>query len=94
MHIEYLYWKDELREKILYKHGVTQEEVEEVIYKPKSEARKHGSNRYLVFGQTQDGRYLFIVLDEEEKGIFTPVTARDMTMSEKHAYKKRQRGRQ
>lgn len=94
MRIDYLYWKDELLEKILYKHGVAPEEVEEIVYEPKSEARKHGSHRYLVFGQTQVGRHLFIVLDEEEKGVFTPVTARDMTESEKHAYKKRQKRKQ
>ena len=91
MRISYLYWKDEIREKILFKHGITDEEVEEVIYDGYPEVRKHGSSRYLAFGQTRAGRYLFIVIDHEGNGVITPVTARDMTQSEKHAYKRRKK---
>jgi hypothetical protein len=89
MRIEWLYWKDHIVEKILFKHGVQPIEVEEMILDGTPEVRKEG-DRYLLYGQTRAGRYLFAVLDKgEESGIFVPVTARDMSENEKHAFKKR-----
>jgi hypothetical protein len=76
MCIEYLYWKDHIVEKIIEKHGVTPDEVEEVIHEGNPEIRKSGKIRYLV-------------LEEESQGVFVPLTARDMTESEKRAFKKR-----
>lgn len=89
MHIGYLYWKNHLLEKILEKHGVIPEEIEEVIEDDKCEVRKSGKHRYLIFGQSYSGRYLLVVLDEESKGVFVPLTARDMTESEKRTFKRR-----
>ncbi len=89
--IENLYWKDNVIEKIMQKHGVTREEVEEVIWESQPEVRKHFENRYLINGQTLDGRYLLIVLDIESKNVFVPVTARDMKKSEKSAFKRGRR---
>jgi len=73
------------------KHGVMREEVEEVIYEGNPEVRKSGKNRYLICGQSCAGRYLLIVLEEESKGVFVPLTARDMSEPEKRAFKKRRR---
>ena len=53
------------------------------------EERRSGENRYLIWGQSLSGRFLFVVLEEESKGV--PVTARDMSGSEKRAYKKRRK---
>jgi len=87
--VEELYWKEHLEDKIL-RHGVTPEEVEEVIWDGKPEVRKKSDNRYLFWGQSEDGRYLFIVLDRENPGTrYVPVSARDMTQKEKQGYKKR-----
>lgn len=88
MLIDYLYWKDHIVEKIIGDHGVKPEEVEEVIYEGNPEVRRSGENRYLIWGQSLSGRYLFVVLEEESKGVYVPVTARDMSGSEKRAYKK------
>ena len=90
MRIEYLYWKDHIVEKIIERHGVTPDEVEEVIYDGDPEIRKSGKIRYLIWGKSRAGRYLFIVLEEESQGVFVPLTARDMTESEKRAFRKRQ----
>lgn len=68
MHIEYLYWKNHIVEKIMGKHGVMREEVEEVIYEGNPEVRKSGKNRYLICGQSCAGRYLLIVLEKSLKG--------------------------
>lgn len=88
MSIEYLYWKDHIIEKIIVKYGVTPEEVEEVIYEGNPEVRKAGKKRYLVWGLSCSGRYLLIVLEEEPAGVFIPITARDMTKTEKSTFKK------
>ena len=91
MRIEYLYWKNHIVEKIVERHGVMPDEVEEVISEGNPEIRKSGKIRYLVWGQSGAGRYLFIVLEEESQGVFVPLTARDMSESEKRTFKKRQR---
>ena len=89
MYIKFLYWKDHIVEKIIGRHGIVPEEVEQVIYEGSPEVRRSGKNRYLIYGQSCAGRYLFIVLEEESKGVFIPITARDMQESEKQAFKKR-----
>ena len=90
LEVDDLYWKDHIIEKIIQNHAVTPEEVEEVIFEGHPEVRKHAENRFLIFGQTQSGRYLFIVIEEESKRIYVPITARDMTDKEKRAFRKRQ----
>lgn len=89
MKIDSLYWKEHLEEKILWKHGVTRDEVEEVVYEGNPEVRSCGKQRYCFFGQTMDGRYLFIVVEKENDGVWVPITGRDMSVSEKRAYKRR-----
>ena len=84
-----LYWKDHIVEKIIEGHGVNPEEVEEVILEDEPEVVRHGRDRYLIQGQTAGGRYLFIGLEQEGKGIYVPITARDMSEREKKAFKRR-----
>jgi uncharacterized DUF497 family protein len=85
----YLYWKNHIIDKIIERHGVWPEEVEEVILEDEPEVVRHGPDRYLIQGQTSAGRYLFIVLEQESKGIYVPITARDMLEREKQAFKRR-----
>jgi len=87
--IDDLYWKDHILDKIIREHGVSPEEVEEVILEDEPEVVKHGQDRYLIQGQTATGRYPFIVVEKEGKGIFVPITARNMSESEKRAFRKR-----
>lgn len=85
-----LYWREEVIDKLIAKHGVTRDEVEEVV-NSQNEVRKYGKDRYLVFGQTDAGRYLLVVLirDKEECGSYIPLSAREMTKSEKRAFRRR-----
>jgi hypothetical protein len=53
----------------------TIEELSEIICKP-------------IYGQTADGRYLFVVLEHVEGTIFKPITARDMTEGEKQNFRR------
>lgn len=47
------------------------------------------NNTYVVFGVTQDGRYLLVVFVTKGSGLIRVITARDMTDREKHNYRKR-----
>ena len=72
-------------EQITQKHGVSQEEVEEVFRNPPYKVLQAEEGKYRLYGRTEDGRYLFIVFVWEERYIIT-ITARDMTAIERRLY--------
>ena len=82
MYISTLEW-DDYRVEHIGQHDVEPDEVWEVCGDPLHLARHQGRNRCLVYGQTVDGRYLFVVLEHVEGTVYTPITARDMTEREK-----------
>ena len=71
------------------RHGVNPEEVEEACYnRPLVLRSRQGS--YLVYSQTDDGRYLMAICRYRGQGRIYVITARDMTESErKFCQKKR-----
>ena len=69
--------------------NVIPEEVEEACMN-RPYVRRTADMRYLVYGATYSGRYVFIVGVNKGKGIFRTITARDMTEREKSLYKRRQ----
>lgn len=89
---EELRW-DEKRLEHIAEHGVTIYEVLEVLegggfFSP----RWQGDKRY-VFGQSDAGRYLFIVVGRRRSGELWLVTARDMTDRERRLYRRSKRKR-
>lgn len=64
------------------------DEVEEACVN-KSYVRGTIDKRYLVYGVTDSGRYLFIVGINKGKDTFRTITARDMTEREKSLHKRR-----
>jgi len=71
------------------RHDVTPEEVEEVCFgRPfVQKARSEGENPvYYVLGQTEAGRYLFCVVIQFPGDRGFPVTARNMTSTERKRY--------
>ena len=70
------------------RHGLEPHEVEaacraEVVV-------RHGrEGRYLLYGRTAEGRYLFIVLRSLGGGVGRVITARGMTHSEQRFYQRR-----
>ena len=77
----------------IYNHGVTEEEVRQLLNRPGQEIHGRGHSR-IRFGQTSQGRYLQVVyvLDEDRKGAFV-VTAHDMSNKAKRGYRRHQRRR-
>jgi len=80
---------DEVNRRHIDRHGVEETEVEEVfggrLYVRKV---RHG---YTVLGATATGRRLFVVGARLEAGGFRPITARDMTPSERRLFERRAR---
>ena len=69
-------------------HNVEWYEVEEAIWNKAWFENRRGKQRYHAYGQTDSGRYLFIVLDRRAGSDFYVVTARDMNDREKRYYRR------
>lgn len=58
-------------------HGITAEEVEDVLYAAEEVVASHSSGRPITFGESSTGKYLavvFDVIDEDPLAVY-PVTA-------------------
>jgi uncharacterized DUF497 family protein len=90
MRVSGFVWPDDRIEHIA-RHGVTPDEVEEVCFGESltQRAKSEGQNPvYYVLGQSAVGRYLFCVVIRFPDGNGYPVTAREMTATEKRRYRK------
>jgi uncharacterized DUF497 family protein len=85
MKIVSLQWNDDDTEHISY-HGINPAEVEDVCFN-QHVSFKGRFNRYILYGQSSAGRYIKLILERLYDHVFRPVTAYDMTESEKHNYK-------
>ncbi len=86
-------WKDQFIEKLETKHGVHTEEVEAVLFgKPHIRRAKKGNVKgedlYAAYGQTDSGRYLIVFFIRKESIAALPISARDMTDSERKYYER------
>ena len=75
----------------IYNHGVTEEEVEEVIRRP-GEDRRGREGARVAIGQTRAGRFLRVIYvpDPEPDSIFV-ITAYELRRKPLTAYRRRQR---
>jgi len=89
MKIDSLYWNDENIEHIS-KHNVNPQEVEDVCFGTHI-IRREGDRRYILSGQSANGRYLNVVIERVDKGVFRPITAFEMSENYKRRYRKRLR---
>jgi uncharacterized DUF497 family protein len=56
-------------------HGLTKEEVEEVLQDPLEVRTSRSSGRPIAFGETNSGRYIAVVYTEIDPDTIRPVTA-------------------
>lgn len=77
----------------IYKHGVDENEVEDVLRRPGEDRPAREGSRIAV-GQTRSGRYLRVVYvpDPEPDSVFV-ITAYELKGKPLHAYKRRMRRR-
>jgi uncharacterized protein len=85
-------WKIQFVDKLYVEHAVTTDEVESVLFgRPYllrvRRGRVKGEDIYEAFGQTPEGRYL-VVFFIYKSGAALPISARDMTRTERHYYEK------
>ena len=67
-------------------HKVTPQEVEEACFN-QSICRKTRDGLFLIYGQTDNGRYLLTVLRFKNRSVAYTITSRSMTEKEKHSYR-------
>jgi len=84
-------WDEGNEPKILRKHHVPSQEAEEVFYNDPL-VRRARRGRYLAFGQTDAGRYVFVVFIRKAHGVIRVITARDMDRAERAAYRRHRGG--
>jgi uncharacterized DUF497 family protein len=91
--IKAIIWLPEIIGKLEVKHGVTIEEVEEVfklgpVYRRGPRGKRRGENLYHAYGQTEAGRYLFVMFIYKLNRRALILSARDMTDEERRLYRK------
>jgi uncharacterized DUF497 family protein len=91
MAIQNIIWLYSVEAKIIDKHDVWPEEVEEVL-KGKPHVRfmekgyQKGEDLYAAFGETNGGRYLAVFYIRKTSDTALIVSAREMTRNEKKRY--------
>ena len=75
----------------IYRHGVTEEEVEQVLRASGGDIQGSRGSR-MKLGRTSAGRYLQVIYspDEEPESVFV-ITAYELTGKAKRAYRRRRR---
>ena len=72
----------------LARHGITADEVEEVISGPTIRRRggTDAPDRFRILGRTSGGRYLAVVCQGKSEGLIRPITGWEMGRSEREIY--------
>lgn len=91
MRIEQLIWLDAIIEKLVIKHHVDVDEVEEVlINQPRFRFVERGDREdedvYMALGKTFAGRYLAVLFIYKQNGAALILSARDMADKERKQY--------
>ena len=94
MKITGVIWLRNVIDKLLWKHNVTTEEVEEVFdrrprYRYIETGDIQGEDLYAAMGQTEAGRYLTVYFVRKLTGEALIISARDMTKQERKSYGKK-----
>lgn len=94
MQINDVIWKTQFIEKLDYKHGVSTEEVEQILLgdpltRKVGKGKMKAEDLYVAYGQTDSGRYLTIIFIRKGGAIALPISARDMNLAERRYYAKK-----
>jgi len=86
-------WDKDNKDKNLKKHGVSDEECEEIFFDPRKKILKdilHSTNegRYILIGKTKLKRFLFLVFTIRKNKIRV-ISARNLNKKEKHLYEQK-----
>jgi uncharacterized DUF497 family protein len=94
MRLTGIIWLRDVVDKLLGKHNVTTDEVEDVFsHSPRwrfiETGDVEGEDLYTALGQTAAGRYLIVYFVHKRTGEALVISARDMTPNERKSYAKK-----
>lgn len=94
MNIEAVIIARDIEDKLLDKHRVSREEVEQVFesnprFHLAEKGHVHGENLYRAIGQTEDGRYVVVIFILKSDQSALVISARDLTAKERKQYAKK-----
>ncbi len=86
-------WLDKFVDKIIRKHHIYPEEVEEVFSNNPNVTKAEdgdvkGEDLYIAFGRSNAGRYLSVLFLKKRRSRALVISARDMTKRERKTYAK------
>jgi len=86
-------WKEQFVDKIESRHQIKVKEVEEVLFsntlfRKAQKGRIKDENLYIAYSQTESGRYLVVFFVYKKRKAALPISAREMTPSERNYYEK------
>jgi uncharacterized DUF497 family protein len=93
MRIIDLIWLPDIIDKLDWKHNVTPEEVDEIlfgkpIYRKVQKGHIPGEDLYAAMGQTESGRYLIVFFIYKSTREALILSARDMDRKERRQYER------
>lgn len=94
MVIDDFVWLPDIVEKLASKHGVTEEEAEEIFFnRPRfrfiESGHRPGEDVYSAGGQTDAGRYLIVFFIHKSANTALILSARDMDQKERRRYERK-----
>lgn len=94
MFIDDFIWIPDILDKLILKHRVTQDEVENVFFgKPKyrfvESGNRPGEDVYAAGGQTDTGRYLIVFFIHKSTNTALILSAREMDKKERRRYERK-----
>ena len=94
MYIDDFVWLPDIIDKLAAKHGVSQDEAEEVFfnhprYRFVEEGHRSGEDVYAVGGQSDAGRYLIVFFIHKSGNTALILSARDMDRKERRRYERK-----
>ena len=93
MNIDDFIWLPDIIEKIIFKHNINQDEVEEVFFnRPMfrfvEKGHREGEHVYSALGQTDSGRYVIVIFIHKNNNLALILSARDMDKKERKHYER------
>jgi uncharacterized DUF497 family protein len=93
VYIDDFLWLPDIVEKLIVKHQVSQDEVEQIFfddptYRFVERGHREGEDVYAALGQTDAGRYLIVFFILKAGNVALILSARDMDRRERRRYER------
>ena len=79
-------WEEWVVDKLDWKHGLEPYAVEAAFFNPPYKVRRTAADKYLLYGRSDEGRYLFVVFVWVGKQVKV-ISARDITAAERRFFR-------